>query len=154
MIEWSFGDDSATQTGASVAHIFSQPGTYQVSVRVTVDGQVATKLLLVQVTAAPLAARVAVDQIETVEGLEVRFDASPSTGPVREVQWDFGDGTFGTGYTPTHIYATSGTYQVQVKVLGVSFEADTKPVSVKASPKGPVGLLIKNANTGAPLAGG
>ena len=34
--------------------------------------------------------------------------------------WDFGDGTTGTGYSPTHNYSGSGTYVVTLTVFGYS----------------------------------
>lgn len=51
----------------------------------------------------------------TVDGLGVSFDARATTDPDGTVAlygWDFGDGRFGTGATPTHTYRAPGTYSV------------------------------------------
>src|SRR5690606_41601083 len=47
------------------------------------------------------------------------FDASGSSdvdGTIASYAWDFGDGTSGTGATPTHSYTASGTYSVTLTV--------------------------------------
>ena len=50
----------------------------------------------------------------------VTFDGSLSTDPQGELPltyaWNFGDGTTGTGVTPTHEYAADGVYTVQLVV--------------------------------------
>jgi hypothetical protein len=49
----------------------------------------------------------------------VTFDARASAdpdGPVSSYQWDFGDGTKGTGATATHRYRRRGTYTVRLTV--------------------------------------
>ncbi len=48
------------------------------------------------------------------------FDAGFSQsfgGSVSSYEWDFGDGTTGTGIAPTHTYTHSGTYQVTLKIV-------------------------------------
>jgi PKD repeat protein len=47
------------------------------------------------------------------------FNASASTAPgstITSYAWDFGDGTAGTGVTPSHTYGAVGTYQVKLTV--------------------------------------
>jgi len=51
--------------------------------------------------------------------LFVSFDASDSYDPdgvVTSYRWSFGDGTSGSGMTPTHTYAQPGTYTVELTV--------------------------------------
>jgi PKD repeat protein len=49
----------------------------------------------------------------------VQFDGTGSSAPVGTIanyQWDFGDGTAGTGSLPTHTYSLGGTYTVTLIV--------------------------------------
>ncbi|MGC0271840.1 PKD domain-containing protein [Pseudactinotalea sp. Z1739] len=74
-----------------------------------------------------------------VEGLQVAFDASGSSdsdGAIVSYEWDFGDGDTGSGVSPSHTYAESGTYQVTLTVTdddGASAEL-TREVSVVEPP--------------------
>ncbi len=49
--------------------------------------------------------------------LMVQF-TDASTGTVSSYEWDFGDGTNSTEQTPSHIYSTAGTYNVNFTVTG------------------------------------
>lgn len=65
----------------------------------------------------------------------VHFDASASNvegGAVDSYAWDFGDGATGAGSTPTHTYASSGTYEVTLTVVSAEGATDetTQPVTV------------------------
>ena len=49
------------------------------------------------------------------------FQATLGAGPsVSSIDWDFGDGTTGTGLSPTHCYNTPGTYSVTVTATTLS----------------------------------
>ena len=51
--------------------------------------------------------------------MAVAFDGGASTDPDNDpltYAWTFGDGATGTGKTPTHAYATLGTFTVTLVV--------------------------------------
>jgi PKD repeat protein len=53
-------------------------------------------------------------------GIAVSFDGTASSdqdGTVVEWNWDFGDGSTGTGATPSHTYAAAGTFTVSLTVV-------------------------------------
>lgn len=53
---------------------------------------------------------------DTANGRKVAFQglSTISLQPVSNYLWEFGDGSTGTGYSPTHTYARAGTYTVTV----------------------------------------
>ena len=109
-------------------------------------------------TAAPTAAFTS-----TPTGLTAAFDASTSSAPsgrtITDYSWDFGDSSAaGTGSTPSHTYAATGTYQVKLTItdsIGLK-DTVTNAVTVTAPNVPPVasftsttsGLTV-NVNAGA-----
>ena len=64
---------------------------------------------------APISADAGGDVI-SLEGEEIAFDASNSTGDIKEYFWNFGDGTTGSGKTISHKYNFPGEYFISLKV--------------------------------------
>ena len=115
---WSFGDGK-TGTGKTPSHTYGAAGVYQVKLTVT-DNQGATGSITTPVTVAA-----APNQPPTslftfaATNLAVTFSGSPSTDPdgsIASYAWDFGDGTTGSGATPSHTYAADGSYTVKLTV--------------------------------------
>lgn len=113
---WDFGDGS-TDTNRSGGYQYSTPGTYTVSLTVyNACGDTLSTSQTITVCGAPKA-----DWTYTVlspvgSGLRIQFDASASNNAVN-YNWDFGDGTTGTGVNPIHIYTTPGLfYLVKLEV--------------------------------------
>ncbi|MGI8867725.1 MAG: PKD domain-containing protein [Mycobacteriales bacterium] len=55
----------------------------------------------------------------SVNGMSASFDGSGSSDPdgtIASYTWDFGDGATATGVTPSHTYATAGSYNVRLTV--------------------------------------
>ncbi|MBN1859151.1 redoxin domain-containing protein [Candidatus Bipolaricaulota bacterium] len=83
--------------------------------------------------------------------LEVRFDASASTGgngEVASVQWVFGDGYSGSGPTITHGYRQAGWYVVTLVVINEHGARDTLDALINlAEPAGvyPIGVEVGQA---------
>ena len=64
----------------------------------------------------------------TVDDLVASFDAAGSSDPdgtVESYAWDFGDGTGGSGVSPDHTFAASGTYTVRLRVSDDGGGTDT-----------------------------
>jgi PKD repeat protein len=75
------------------------------------------------------------------EGLPTAFDGSQSTDADSDAltfAWDFGDGTTGSGPAPSHLYATTGTFNVTLTVsddFGGSATASTMATVVSSRPR-------------------
>jgi hypothetical protein len=53
----------------------------------------------------------------TATNATVDFNASASASSILSYEWNFGDGTTGTGVAPQHIYTFNGTYNVELVVI-------------------------------------
>jgi PKD repeat protein len=118
--EWDFGDNS-TDSGSTVTHQYSSSGTYTVHLRVTDNSGntgSTTKDVTVSTSQSPTAVFIYSPSNPEV-GENVYFNASESTDPdgtITSYQWDFGDGSLGSGITITHSFSDSGTYTVILTV--------------------------------------
>ncbi|MEA2089908.1 MAG: PKD domain-containing protein [Thermoproteota archaeon] len=89
-------------------------------------------------------------QDQTVNvGNAVTFDAGGSSDNVGIVsyEWDFEDGTTGTGKTPTHTYTNPATYTVTLTVKDAAGNTATHAITVtvlpaEASPMWVIGAAI------------
>lgn len=70
--------------------------------------------------------------------LNVQFtdQSNPISGTVSSWQWDFGDGTFGTVQNPSHVYTSSGNFNVSLVVTNSQgcFKSLTKPQYITVAP--------------------
>lgn len=141
--EWDFGD-GRTATGQTVRHAYAAPATYTVTLRIRDDSDVAnsgdTDTLTVIVNDPPVAE--AGDDQSVAIAEPTRFDAGASLdrdGALIGYEWDFGDGTTGSGATVTHDYTQSGVYTVTLTVTDdsttdTSTAVDTLQVRVNEPP--------------------
>lgn len=140
--EWSFGDGSALAGGVSLSHTYAHAGKYVVRLTVTDDGGLSASIEheVTVADAAPTASfsisntatsttvpaakgapssSFAVATPSPTAGLPVGFDGSGSRDPdgvVTGYSWSFGDGTAGSGATPSHVYTKAGSYTVRLTV--------------------------------------
>lgn len=144
---WDFGDGSVSNGWiASPIHTYSIPGVYTVTLTVT-DGDMTSTTVSTTATIgnnAPVADAGGPYSIHW--GKPLTLNASGSSDPdghALSYGWDFGDGSTGTGVTPTHTYASPGSYTVTLTVAdyydsstttGIVTVTNTAPI---ANPGGP-----------------
>jgi len=85
--------------------------------------------------------------------LDVSFDASDSSDPdgsINSYDWDFDDGSTGTGETTSHTYDSAGNYSVELTVTDKegATSKDTSQVTVEASTTGDIKILNVTPDSG------
>ncbi len=154
---WEYGDGfrSRGPNNTTPEHAYAEPGTYNVTLRVTdEDGLQASDTASVTIGAnsqPPVAD--AGGPYNGTAGAPLRFDGLGSTDPDGEVvryKWNFGDGTRARrGKRPSHTYAASGKYTVTLTVMDDSGEKDTDTATADVA----VGNQAPTANPGGPYQG-
>ena len=137
---WNFGDPPSggnnTATIQNPIHQFTTNLTYNVTLVVTNgNGCINTVVKTVQVNARPIA-NFSADTV-CLGSVSTFTDISSSTsGTITSRYWEFGDGTYSTTANPTHLYATSGNFNVKLTVTNSSgCQRDTiKPILVLGTP--------------------
>jgi len=131
--QWNFGDGT-TGTGATAIHRYASPGAYRVTLVVS-DAALrsAPASTVVTVSNRPPVAHPGGPYSGYAEA-PVTFDGSGSIdldGDALAYQWSFGDGTTGSGVSPSHAYIAPGTYRVSLVVhdgIDTSSAAETNAV--------------------------
>jgi large repetitive protein len=137
---WSFGDPMNTQSALdrSATHTFKYPGTYIVKLTVIDDdGAVDTQQIAIVVTDAPPIAQASVSNESPLPGNAVIFNGTGSydlQGDIVAYQWEFGDGTLGTGQTAEHTYTEGGYYVVTLTVTDESGEMAQTHLGINVQP--------------------
>ncbi len=140
---WDFGDGNG-DTGDKVTHAYNKSGEYVVTL--TVDDKagstcdIDTESVNIEINEPPVA--VAGDNSLVCLGTEVIFDGSRTISEEGEeltYDWNFGDGTTGSGVQVAHTYATGGSYKTVLTVndgqsTRCSISADTVFVTVNSQP--------------------
>ncbi len=134
---WTFGDGSLA-TGETTSHTFMTPGTYYTNLTV-VDSQglsddVNTPIVVI---IAPLPnekpiAVIAASELAGDQPFTFSFNASQSSdsdGSIAQYNWNFGDGTIGSGQAVSHAFTSAGVYTVALQVVddvGATASASTE----------------------------
>ncbi|MCF7889760.1 PKD domain-containing protein [Candidatus Bipolaricaulota bacterium] len=142
--DWGF-DDGSTGTGETVNHTFDSAGDYTVELTVTDDGGATndtTKNISVTSSNQAPTASFSANPTSGEAPLEVTFDASSaedSDGTITSYEWDFDDGSTGSGVSGTYTFTSSGTYNVQLTVTDNDGGTDStsETISVSSEPNQP-----------------
>jgi gliding motility-associated-like protein len=131
---WDFGDGS-TGSGAFPSHTYQSNGSYDVQLLVEDANGCKDSLMVPQyIQLGEISAEFAVSDSQACPGTILNFlDLTQPDTSIVSWQWNFGDGSSGTGNNPSHSYAAPGTYAVVLQItdaLGCS-GSDTLPQAVE-----------------------
>ena len=122
---WDFGDGTTGTGVMPAAHTYTSCGSYVVKLTVTDhwgNKGYATVIINVGETGGPSAVITVTPGTTGTAPFTVYLDASGTTfatecvGGTTTYNWNFGDGTTGTGLTTSHEYTAAGTYIVVLTV--------------------------------------
>jgi PKD repeat protein len=126
---WDFGD-ATTGTGPFATHTYAASGTYYACLTVSDTGGICSYTYCdsVDVYIAPATCSTTFSYTDNGSG-NVSFMVSPFDFGMT-YNWDYGDGTTGTGAFAFHTYSTAGTYYpcltaVDSATMCISFSCDT-----------------------------
>jgi PKD repeat protein len=157
---WSFGDGQ-TYNGPEpdADHIFTEPGTYKVTLTVTdLGGNTAVDEITVVIL--DVTSPVAICNLDTAqEKAPCNLDGGDSYDNVDIIlyRWEFGDGRFYESQyaNVTHIYERTGNYTVNLTVWDAAGHQDTTSsyvlVEDKTPPSTPKGLVADKVEEGEAL---
>lgn len=119
----NYGDGTGTNALAlsgksfSLSHTYSTLGTFTVTVTVSDGGQASSRIQTVAVRARPVAA--INGPFSSNEGSAVAMSGAASSdadGRIMSYEWNFGDGSDGSGVSQSHVYVQDGSYAVTLTV--------------------------------------
>lgn len=133
---WEFGNGN-TSTNQNPGAIYTSPGTYTVSLRITkgVLFDIELKTAYITVFENPKI-DISADPLGGCAPLNVNFtDLSTSSAPIVQWTWAFGDGNTSSLNAPMHTYQNPGNYSVTIIIKDANgCQSDTVyPSFVKAS---------------------
>jgi subtilisin family serine protease len=105
--DWTFGDGAAG-TGKTATHTYAAAGSPSVTLKVTDGGQTSS---VTQSVTVPPPSFTTDFEYNCANGRTCTFTATATAGSPTYA-WNFGDGTTGSGPTPSHTFAPNGTFTV------------------------------------------
>jgi PKD repeat protein len=147
---WNFGDGSALVTGNTASHVYGNSGTYKISMYSTTDFaclDTLNKLVGVWPKTKPAFSYFG-DTTQCLGQNQFKFkdSSSVSSGSIIKNQWRFGDGDTALGKTTSHIYKTSGTFNVYLITTSNNYCKDTTIRKVKLLPKSVISFSLPLLN--------
>lgn len=103
-------------------------------------------------TSAPPQANITADVSGGTVPFTVNLSGASSTGSISSYQWDFGDGSTGTGTTVAHTFTTAGSRTVQLTVLDANNQSSVATTTITANAPvvntPPIAAITTSASSG------
>ena len=134
---WDFGDGNTSNQPAPT-HSYNRSGDYTVVLTATMaDGTTDSILYSIRVAAnqGNLEASFTSFASDAPRQQTMNFRAN-TEGNANRFDWDYGDGNRGSGASPDHTYAASGTYTVTLRVRNSDGQSDTTSQQVTVQRNG------------------
>ncbi|GIU20585.1 immune inhibitor A domain-containing protein [Shewanella sp. MBTL60-007] len=124
---WDFGTQDGLSTEAAPSYTYASGGNYLVSLTIT-DGNGESFTNSVNLV---IGAVIVADFTQSITNLQVRF-INQSSGGDGELSylWEFDDGNSSSAASPTHTYASAGSYSVTLTVTDAAGEQAQKTTTV------------------------
>ncbi|MEL6675419.1 MAG: PKD domain-containing protein [Bacteroidota bacterium] len=130
--EFDMGDGVSYNSGTSVTHTYFLPGTYNICV--VANGASCSDTVCQTITVGNSSNCTALYQSQSIPGTNTAnfTNTSAPAGATPSYQWDFGDGSTDTTFSPSHTFPTAGTYTVCLILSTSASCADTfcSPITV------------------------
>ncbi|MEO8413668.1 MAG: PKD domain-containing protein [Ginsengibacter sp.] len=133
---WNFGD-GATSSQLNPVHTYNTEGSYTVSLSINDQygcSDFISKTNYVRIADARADFSVS-DTVGNCPPLVVNFTNTATN--YSSIIWNFGDGSTSSSFSPSHFYATPGTFHAVLTVKGPGGCTDQKSVQIRV--KGPTG---------------
>ncbi|MCE9537932.1 MAG: PKD domain-containing protein [Bacteroidetes bacterium] len=116
---WNFGDGTLLSSLQDPSHTYANPGTYIVTlILATNNGCSDTTVKSVVVHPLPVAQFSTINVCNAITSSFTDLSFIPVTDTIQSWKWNFDDGSpLNSNQSPTHLYATIGSYSVQLLVV-------------------------------------
>lgn len=149
---YDFGDQSAYVSENNPAHLYNQPGNYNITMIVTTNNGCTDNITLpVEIYPIPIASFSADQQCENEAPTSFTNLSSISSGQIALYDWNFADGNTSTFPNPTNNYSSDGIYNTQLIVHSNHNCTDTIEIPVTVLKKPTTYLMADIPESCSPL---
>ena len=119
IIELKWELDTVTLFDKDINYQFSEAGTFDVSLLAR-DSNNCTEEIVKEIRYLPIPPLLVIAPSSENSCLPATITFENLSDPINEeydIEWNFGDGNFGSGVSPTHTYETVGTFPISLSVM-------------------------------------
>ena len=132
---WDFGHNGATSTSPTPTYVYTDSGTYRLTLRITTNGGCTESLVIDQAVRTGPVPFVDFTTDTTVACAAAGVTFTDLSHPADRWAWEFGDGQTSTARNPIHAYTDTGTFTVTLTAYNNGCPASvSKPQYIQVRP--------------------